>query len=130
MASSFLLSHGCIFYFSRIVICILLRYLHFSFLLTIFSPSQVTIPTTLFFLSFFLQEHENRFTFLMGMYLAYISLFCSDSPLGAIGRHFPGVGFAIVFIWGVILCVWNRASVCNAHFVSPIHATSVDFGEE
>ena len=61
-----------------------------------------------------IQEHENRFTFLMGMYLAFTILFTDDSPLGFVGRFFPGLGYTLVFVCGFILCVWNRAAVSRA----------------
>ena len=56
------------------------------------------------------QEHENRFTFLMGMYVAFITLFTEDSPLGGVGNGHPGLGYTVVFVAGYIFCVWNRAT--------------------
>jgi hypothetical protein len=46
------------------------------------------------------QEHENRFTFLMGMYLAFTVLFTTDSPLGGIGAYVPGLSYFVVFAAG------------------------------
>jgi len=46
------------------------------------------------------QEHENRFTFMMGMYLAFTVLFTADSPLGVIGAWFPGLSYFVVFAAG------------------------------
>ena len=57
------------------------------------------------------QEHENRFTFMMGMYLAFTVLFTADSPLGVIGAWFPGLSYFVVFAAGYGCYFLSRLSI-------------------